>query len=75
MKERTIKEPKGKGSVPKKALKAAVKKVANDKAEKKGAADESLKSKDKKPVGGKNDKDNNSVGSKTGKTDGKSRKK
>lgn len=75
MKERTIKEPKGKGSVPKKALKAAVKKVVGDKAEKKHDADESLKSKDKKVSGGKNDKNDNSVGSKTGKADGKSRKK
>jgi hypothetical protein len=75
MKERTIKEPKGKGSVPKKALKAAVKKVANDKAEKKHDADESLKSKDKKPAGGKNDKDNNSVRPASGKADGKPRKK
>lgn len=29
----------------------------------------------KKPLGGKNDKDNNSLGQKSGKTDGKSRKK
>ena len=75
MKERTIKEPKGKGSVPKKALKAAVKKVVGDKAEKKGVADASLNKKDKKPAGGKNDKNDNSVGSKTGKADGKSGKK
>ena len=53
MKERTIKEPKGKGVVPKKDLKAAVKKVKES----------------------KNDKDNNSLGQKSGKADGKSRKK
>lgn len=29
----------------------------------------------KKPLGGKNDKDNNPIGQKPGKTDGKSRKK
>lgn len=69
MKERTIKEPKGKGSVPKKALKAAVKKVVQDKKE------VSAPKKDNKPAGGKNDKEHNSVGSKTGKADGKSRKK
>lgn len=53
MKDRTVKEPKGDGVVPKKDMKKAVKKV----------------------VEGKNDKNDNSVGSKTGKADGKSRKK
>ena len=69
MKERTIKEPKGKGSIPKKDLKKAVKKVAQDK------KDIATPNKDKKVSGGKNDKNDNSVGSKTGKADGKSRKK
>lgn len=68
MKERTIKEPKGKGKVSKADMKKAVKKVVQDK-------EDVAPKKDKKPAGGKNDKNDNSVGSKTGKKDGKSGKK
>jgi hypothetical protein len=69
MKERTLKEPKGKGSIPKKELKKAVKKVAQDK------KDVATPNKDKKPAGGKNDKEHNSERPASGKADGKSRKK
>ena len=69
MEERKLKAPKGKGKIPTAVLKKAVKKVVEDK------KDIAPPKQDKKPEGGKNDKDNNSVRPKTGKADGKSRKK
>lgn len=69
MKERTIKEPKGKGKVSKGDMKKAVKKVVQDKQELAPVKKAS------KPAGGKNDKNDNPVGSKAGKKDGKSGKK
>jgi hypothetical protein len=50
-------------------MKKAVKKVVQDKKE------VVAPKKDKKPAGGKNDKNDNPVGSASGKADGKSRKK
>ena len=69
MKDRTLKEPKGKGKIPTAVLKKAVKKVVGDRKQA-----EKVKQ-DSKPAGGKNVTDNNPVRSESGKKDGKSRKK
>jgi len=69
MKDRKIKDAPVKGTIPKKEMKKAVKKVSEDRKE------SAPVKKDKKAKGDKDDEHDNSVGSKTRKADGKPRKK